>query len=324
MSTPPPPTNTSLGDISLPAADAYQEGELVQWWYWVGHLTAEDGARYAFQLVFFAGQLLGCVRGQMAQHALAELDTNQWHDGQLIWPWGPKVLPNRFELATPTGDIMASGGGGQDTLHTDIDGFTLDLTVEQQRAPVIHYKGLRHTYAFGGNTYYYSRALMRAQGTLRTPAGQTLAVSGQVWFDRQYGELVQAVLVGWQWFAIQLDDDTEIMLFNFNQQPEELYGSITGPDGVTHDLHPGDYTTDVFAWWRSPETGHNYPAGWRIGLPGGAQLIVKPQMSDQEMAGCFWVGPRYWEGACDVTDTTSDRKGLAYVELVGFSKRSGW
>lgn len=310
--------------VSLPADDAYQPDQLLQWWYWVGHLTSEYGARYAFQEVFFAGELLGCIRGQMAQHALAELDTNRWHDGQLVWPWGPREVPNGFSLATPTGNIMASGGNGQDTLHSELGGHVIDLVVQQKRDPVIHYDGQLHNYAFGGNTYYYSRTLMDAQGTLRTPDGQTQKLSGIVWFDRQYGELIQAVLVGWQWFAIQLDDNTQIMLFDFNQQPEELYGSITHPDGTTQDLGPGDYTVDVFQWWRSPETNINFPAGWRIGFPGGTQLIVKPQMSNQEMSGRFWIGPRYWEGSCDVTQAGSSRKGVAYVELVGFTPRSGW
>ena len=68
--------------------------------------------------------------------------------------------------------------------------------------PALHYGGLRHDYACGGYTYYYSRPRMAATGTL-TLDGTALEVSGTMWFDRQFGDLNAVVHRGWQWFAIE-------------------------------------------------------------------------------------------------------------------------
>src|SRR5262249_51226485 len=149
-----------------------------------------------------------------------------------------------------------------------------------------------------------------------TPDAGALAVTGNAWFDRQFGELFWAVRLGWQWFAIQLDDDTQIMLFAFNGARSEWMGSITGPDGTTRALTQGDFTVDVTGWWTSPRSGIRYPHGWRLAVP-GRTLVVTPLLADQELTGgFFWFGPRYWEGACAVG---GDGTGRAYVELVGFS-----
>jgi predicted secreted hydrolase len=302
--------------VTLPADDAVLPDPLMQWWYWTGHLEGEDGRRFGFEVVFFLVESFhDHLSGQMAQAAVSDLDADVFVDEQFEAAHRPPVLPDAFRLDAGNGTIRADGGDGRDTLAATVKGYELELRVTARRPPTLHYGGERHDYGFGGNTCYYSRGAMDAAGSVRTPDGERHAVTGTVWFDRQYGELVPAVLRGWQWFAIQLDNDTQVMLFAFNRDPSEWMGSITGPDGATHSLTQGDFTIDILDWWVSPRSHIRYPHGWRVKLPDG-ELEIRPAMADQEMAGPFWIGPRYWEGACDVTGTAA---GRAYVELVGFA-----
>jgi predicted secreted hydrolase len=308
-----------MPQVTLPADDAVQRGPLIQWWYWTGQLRAEDGRAFGYEIVFFVGatpHLLFC--GQMAQSAISDLGAQRFVDQERVFVAAPAVLTDRFQLATPCDAIRATGGGGDDTLYASTQGYELSLHVKATKPATIHYGGQDHAYKFGGDTLYYSRETMRAAGTLKLPDGTTLAVEGDTWFDRQWGDLAFAVLLGWQWFALQLDDGTRVMLFDFYRYHKERYGSFGEPDGTTIDLGPRDFEIDVLDWWTSPRSHIQYPHGWRVRTR-GKTWIVKPKMADQELTGRFWLGPQYWEGACEMLDEAGATVGSAYVELVGFS-----
>jgi predicted secreted hydrolase len=311
-----------MSQITLPADDAVQRGPLIQWWYWTGRLVADDGRTFGFEVVFFLGATphdLLC--GWMAQSAVTDLGAKTFADQERVYVGEPTILADRFQLASPDAAITASGGGGHDVLRASTNGYLLDLRVEATAPATLHYGGGDHAYAFGGDTYYYSRETMTARGTLKLPSGETLTVQGDTWFDRQWGDLAFAVLLGWQWFALQLADGTRVMLFDFYRYPKESYGSFSASPaegGATHDLGPSDYSVEVLDWWTSPDSGIQYPAGWRVRTRGETWL-VKPLLADQELEGRFWIGPRYWEGACVMQDEAGHEVGHAYVELVGFS-----
>lgn len=307
-----------MPSIQLPQDDAVKLHETLQWWYWTGHLKAKDGRAFGFEIVFFVGELADLVWGQMAQSAVSDLSANVFVDQEHILPLPPKVLDGAFDLATLDGSIAALGGGGDDRLYTKVKGYELSLTAAALKPATLHYGGLDHPYAFGGDTYYYSRPRMKVSGTLTLPSGEALEVDGECWFDRQFGGLLRAVLVGWQWFAIQLDGDVEIMVFDFNHQPDELYGSISEGQSKVVELGKDDIRVEITDWWTSPDTNIRYPAGWKITVSGRDTLVITPQMADQEMTGRFWLGPHYWEGACTVRRVDGARIGSAYVELVGF------
>jgi predicted secreted hydrolase len=248
----------------------------------------------------------------MAQAAISDLENARFVDRQIELPGRPERAGGRFDL--DVGEIRASGGDGRDRLHAEVQGYAFDLTVEAIKPPMIHYAGGDHDYVFGGDTRYYSRPLMRADGTVTTPDGEVHQVSGDLWFDRQWGELLPAVQNGWQWFAIQLSSNVQIMLYAFRDARQEWTGSLSLADGSVVPLAHNQFDIEVLDWWTSPHTGHRLPGGWKVTVP-GESLIIRPKLADQEMTAGFWIGPRYWEGACSVAGTTS---GSAYVELTGF------
>lgn len=314
------PQKGLIGPITLPADDGFRSREDVQWWYWTGHLRTDDGKRYGFEMVFFAFNSLGFFRTQLAQAAITDVDGNSFHFTEYTHYGLPDRTKNQFRLKAGVDDsLRAIGGDGKDHLHSEIDGYVLDLQAEALEKPVLHYQGDAHPYDFGGFTYYYSRERMSARGSL-TIDGKAHQVEGIAWFDRQYGDLYPAIVNGWQWFAIQLDDDREIMLFDFRGKSADVerMGSLTEADGRTHPLGPEDYTVEALGEWTSPHTGCTYPMGWLVTI-GDLKLKVEPLVVDQELRAKhhLWVGPEYWEGASAVS---GDATGQAYVELNGYCR----
>jgi predicted secreted hydrolase len=128
--------------------------------------------------------------------------------------------------------------------------------------------------------------------------------------------------VGWDWFALQLDDGHDLMLFQIRQAAggvaDVSSGSRIDPGGRVQPLVRGDVDIEVLDQWTSPRTGAAYPSRWRVRLPrSGLDLTVEPLVSDQELDGSF----KYWEGAVTLSGTADGRPvgGRGYVELTGYA-----
>ncbi|WP_150046303.1 MULTISPECIES: lipocalin family protein [Methylomonas] len=314
------PKRGLIGPVELPADDAFLPQEQVQWWYWTGHLHTEDGRRFGFEIVFFAFDSFVIMRDQLVQAAITDVAGQTFSFEEFLEFHLPDRTKNGFNLSSGIGNkVTAVGGGGHDRLHAEIGDYVLDLQLDTDLPAAMHYGGDAHPYRFGGYTYYYSRPRMATKGSLSIK-GQTFSVTGNSWFDRQYGELYQAINQGWQWFALELDDNRQIMLFDFqgNDASVEKSGSITDAEGRTVTLAAHEFEVTVLGEWTSPNTGCTYPSGWALEVR-GEKFTVQPLLKDQELHAkhTLWIGPVYWEGACSVDGAQT---GSAYVELNGFCR----
>ncbi len=318
--------NRDKKDVVLPDADSFHPDQEVQWWYWTGHLKDETGKKYGFEIVFFAFDSWIFFRNQLAQAAITDIDRKSYHYMEHVKYCSlPKKLEEKFELQVNKGRrklVSALGANGKDSLYCEVDDYILDIDLESLEKPVIHYNGRAHHYCFGGYTYYYSRERMKTQGTIKIK-DKTYKVEGISWFDRQYGDLYRAIFKGWQWFAIELFDGGTIMLYDFlNKGTEkEKFGSITYKN-ETMKLGSNDYKVVILGKWKCPRTNIEFPSGWRVELE-DRELRIEPVLKSQALVAkhVFWIGPEYWEGACDVFDTNDNLIGRAYVELNGFGHR---
>src|SRR5262249_45545600 len=149
----------------------------------------------------------------------------------------------------------------------------------------------------GNASYYYSLTRMPARGTVRL-AGETLAVEGLAWMDREWStSALGQDLAGWDWFALQLDDGREIMFYQLRRKDGAAdrwsAGTLVGAYGHAQSLSGDDLRIETLATWRSPKSGVTYPARWRLtDAAGHLVLDVTPRIADQELN----VGVRYWEG----------------------------
>jgi predicted secreted hydrolase len=151
---------------------------------------------------------------------------------------------------------------------------------------------------------------------------ETLAVSGEAWMDREWSTSgLGADVQGWDWFAVQLDDGRELMVYLLRRRDGTVdpfsAGSLVAPDGAVRPLGAGDVRVETLAHWSSPRSGVRYPARWRLTVPSAElRLDIEPRLADQELR----VNTRYWEGAVAVTGMAGawSIRGHGYVELVGY------
>jgi predicted secreted hydrolase len=181
------------------------------------------------------------------------------------------------------------------------------------------------SFGAAGGSYYYSRTAMRATGTLAV-GSRTLRVDGTAWFDHQWGDFI-AIGGGWDWFAVNLDDGTDVTLSLVRApdgSPSLVYGTLVGSNGGARHLGAGDFEVSATGRWTSSATGAVYPAGWTVTIPAEQLAIsVVPTIPQQELDARDSTGNVYWEGSQRVTATRAGTTlgGQAYVELTGYPPR---
>ena len=148
-------------------------------------------------------------------------------------------------------------------------------------------------------------------------------VSGSSWLDREWSSSALAAdQQGWDWFALQLSDNTELMFYGLRRtdgstDPHSA-GTWVAADGRSSYLSREDVHVVVTDTWDSPQGG-TYPAGWQISVPGMEfEVEVTPVLADQEL----FTTVRYWEGAVDVQGRRGSEpiSGRGYVELTGYAE----
>ncbi|MGZ3641862.1 MAG: MMPL family transporter [Candidatus Limnocylindrales bacterium] len=346
----PPSTAPDPQPVRLPADEAPHD-RLTEWWYYTGHLQTADGSRYGFEFVIFRAQR-GAFPVSWASHvAVTDEGAGAFHYAQRT-EIGPQVDastivssgPNGFVLAISGAEAAAGGGSaspwamrgyeGHDHLAVSLSpgeaaaagsagglGFQLDLAAT--KPPTLHDGDGWVDFGPAGGSYYYSRMRLGATGQL-TVAGRTADVSGEAWFDHQWGDFIAVGGGGWDWYAVNLADGTDLTISLVRDRAGSyplVYGTLVAADGRVRKLQRGDFTVTTTGSWTSPHTGAIYPAGWRIEIP-SEDLVVSltPAVDDQELDTRASTGVVYWEGSQRVAATRAGQAlgGEAYVELTGY------
>jgi len=309
--------------VTFPRDEAPHQ-DLTEWWYYTGHLEAEDGRRWGFEMVTF--QILRATLHPVyvSHFAVTDQQCGQFqyavHGSQ-----GAQAQPAQGFALDVDGWAM-SGLNGNDALRAGLDGYSVDLSLHTERPPVLHGGGLV-TFGPAGDSYYYSRTRMDLTGTI-VDHGEAIPVRGLAWFDKQWGNFV-VMGGGWDWFSIQLDDGTDVML-NLIRDRDGIvhlaYGTWVEPTGSFHNLEGSQLDVSALSTWVSPNTGVTYPSGWRVSVRDPAvSLTVRPVVLDQELDTKASTGLVYWEGAQDVSGSLNGQPvtGRGYVELVGYDSYTG-
>ncbi|HVS18586.1 MAG TPA: lipocalin-like domain-containing protein [Planctomycetota bacterium] len=307
-----------------------------EWWYVTGHLTNDDGARYGYQVTFFRRALRpdGPARTEsawesnvlwMGHAALLEVEPARFHalerfEREALGLAGAGGEPLVVRVADWTLE-----GTGRDLFPLRARAgdapFALDLTLEPTKPLVLHGRDgwSRKGDEPGNSSYYYSATRLSTRGTLRV-GEREFAVTGRSWLDREWStSVLDEGQVGWDWFALQLDDGRELMLYELRLRDGTpspwSSGTLVERDGTGRALTRDDFELEVLERWTSPASGAVYPARWRLRVPGeDLALELVPLATDAELR----LSIRYWEGPAEVRDFGGNRVGRAYVELVGY------
>ena len=357
----PTPAPSRVADplpVELPRDDGPHD-RLTEWWYYTGHLTgtgpqASPAKRtYGFEFVIFRAER-GALPTTWASHlAITDEAGRQFHFAQRLQvgdgvdrsPRAADGAPSGFDLSLTGSDPTdpstfdrpawaMRGSGGTDHLtaamspvEATAEGTAtlgLDLALKARKPAALHDGDGWIDFGPGGGSYYYSRTSMSATGSL-TMDGADTSVDGSAWFDHQWGDFISVGGGGWDWFAVNLDDGTDLTLSLVRDADGSyplVYGTLVDPRGSTKHLESSAFTVTSTGRWTSPASGADYPAGWSIAIPGEELTIdLRPTVADQELDTRATTGVVYWEGSQVVTAHRGSTPlgGQAYVELTGYA-----
>jgi predicted secreted hydrolase len=325
-------------ELSFPADHGSHDEFRTEWWYFVGNLDASDGAHYGFELTFFRialspsapvrGSAWGANQVWMANLAVTDVARGRFASAE-------RFARGALGLAGANGNPFRvwvndwSVQGSMDAQTADVtvtardEEISLALRLQASKPPVA--QGDRGLDAKGpepGNaSYYYSFPRLAATGTIEV-GGATTEVTGSAWIDREWAtSALSPGLVGWDWFALQLADGSELMYYRLRDSSGAASpfssGSIVTAEGEARHLTADDVRLTAVDYWRSDRTGVRYPVAWRLEVPGDdAVFEIKPYLEEQEVD----LAVRYWEGAVRVTgrNGTAPVRGQGYLELAGY------
>ncbi len=333
----PPPQEPLRRDwptepLQLPRDLAAHPWAQTEWWYYTGHLTDDQGDRYGFELTFFRRRFdddsvgvfamggLFVRTGFVGHFAVVNEQTGEYLTALVRKPEGSAATAATDRYAVTIQDWTVSGDSSSHHLQAQMDGAAIDLDLEPLKPAVLHGENGITPKGNGLANYYFSYPRMSVRGTL-TLHGRELPVQGMAWFDHEFGYMGTFDTGGWDWFSIQLEDDTEIMIYAIRNGKgeviEESRACRVDVSGAETCIPVTELQVEVLSRWVSPDTGAVYPAGWHLQVERwGVDLLVIPRVADQE----FHEGRLpYWEGSCLVLGRPAD--GTAYVELVGYAPR---
>ena len=330
------PTSTVLPPVRFPQDEAAHR-DLTEWWYYTGHFDAimPSGAthHYGFELVFFQALRSTFPPVYAAHFAISDVSGDAFHFDQRHQTEPDAALPNGTSSAginVSIGDWSIKGVNGLDHLAASMPGYALRVDVQGLKPATLHNGNGIITFSIGGGgfSYYYSRTRMALTGTL-VDHGQPLKITGVAWMDHQWGNFISLGGGGWDWFSVQLSNDTEMMIYLLRDAVGNITATYAGyihPNAQEQLLPASALHVTVLRHWKSPVTGANYPSGWQLAINAPqlqAALTLQPELKNQELVVYQSTGNSYWEGAVSVQGSSQGKSigGEGYVELTGYANK---
>ena len=334
-------------NLVFPRDHGSHPGFRTEWWYYTGNLENKEGYRFGFQLTFFRSQI-----SPMGAEKTWPTPTSAWRTQQIYFGHAAITDINgkqHLQAEAAARGALGISGTRTEKSRTDIfiknwsarieqdnhritaqtDNFSVDLMLTPLKSLVMHGD---NGYSRKGSTpekasCYYSYTRLKSKGRL-TIGDKTYPVEGLSWMDHEFSTApLESELSGWDWFSLQLSDHTEVMIFLLRDAKGGLGPASSGTyiDGKGSSIHISkkDFNISILDTWKSPVSHTVYPSRWRIRIfPMDLDVIVNPNLENQEMRTPESTGVTYWEGSVSVTGTKNGKsiRGQGYVELTGYDK----
>jgi len=325
--------------LTFPADFGAHPDFRTEWWYYTGNLYTPDDRPFGFELTVFRVSLIPPAVDlpddsawyseslYFAHFALSDILANEFHAYERYARPGPGLAGAQASPYRVWLDNWSIVETDKDSyrLQAAQDGIAIDLKLTDEMGVILHgengysRKGQEVTNA----SYYYSQPRLRAEGTVRVQ-GETYQVSGLAWKDHEFSTgVLDEGQIGWDWFSLQFEDGSALMLFQLRESgggtSDSSSGTFINADGVTQSLQNENFSITVLDQWRSPHTGGIYPAAWNIQLnEPNCKLNVQSRIADQEVnfpAVTYWEGAVRFEGMCEGRSVS----GNGYIELTGYA-----
>ncbi|MGD8517910.1 MAG: lipocalin-like domain-containing protein [Anaerolineae bacterium] len=324
--------------LDFPAAHGPHPEYQTEWWYYTGNVQTDAGRAFGYQLTFFRRALAppdqrpvresawATDQVYMAHLALTDVAEERYQAFERFSRGaaglaGAQAVPYRVWLEDWSVEEVEPG---VILMRAAQDDVALELRLADSKGPILHGdRGFSPKGPQPGNaSYYYSLTRLETSGRIRI-GDESHEVRGLSWMDHEFSTSgLAADQVGWDWFSMQIDDGSELMVFQLRTEDGGIdpysSGTFIAPDGATRTLDRSEFEIRVTDTWRSPHTGAVYPAGWTIAVPAvELELEIEPYIADQELT----VSYAYWEGAVWIEGERAGRpvRGAGYIEMTGYA-----
>jgi predicted secreted hydrolase len=285
--------------VALPRDHVAHTGFQIEWWYTAGTFADSSGHPYFwFATVWATGQ------GMTARLNVVDLRRDRI------------VLARQYLSATPPAEGQRSMRFGTFSLgwlprgalgRWSVDATTprgrLVLSLRPGQPYVLHGVHGIIQQGSGGPSAYYSEPRLAAHGVLEL-GRLRIAVHGQGWLDHQWGNFASDPgALRWNWFACQLRDGRNLMLYQFLNRQDRPSGTVAGTldNGRGKVTHLRRFSaTGLGPFVRPSGARTSYPLRWRLHIPAvKLALTLRSRARHQYIANQLL--PSFWEGAAAIT-----------------------
>ena len=331
---------TVPGAVEFPRDLGPHKDYQTEWWYYTGNLQTEDGRDFGYQFTIFRRALQPMSEMPLveepsewrsnqiylAHFTISDIDSNEFYATESFSRGGANLAgaqsePYRVWLEEWSASESAPG---ETRIQAKTEDVSLDITLVETMPPALHGDGgLSQKGPEPGNaSYYYSIVQQETSGRLSI-GDEAFDIAGLSWKDHEYStSALSPGSTGWDWFSLQLDNGTALMLFQIRREDGSIEpyssGSFINSDGTVQTLSHEEWQLEVLDAWTSPTSGAEYPSRWRLRIPIiDLELEGRPLMADQELN----VSTVYWEGATEFTGMLAGDPVTArgYIEMTGYA-----
>jgi predicted secreted hydrolase len=309
-----------------------------EWWYYTGNVKSADGHRFGFELTFFREGVDRTSKNEapwdvrdlyLAHLALSDLDGGTFLHAERMNRAGPGIAGiSETDGRIRNGNWQVEWQGDDQTLRAVDQRFAFRFSLRSTKPPVIHGEnGVSQKAAGPGRaSHYISLTRLNAAGEIQV-AGKTFEVTGSTWMDHEFfTHQLEADQVGWDWMSIQLQDNTELMLFRIHRKDGSIdphsAGTFIDSRGATVHLRADEFVMEPAGTpWISPSTHAAYPVLWKVSVPKlGLTFDCSTPLPSQELVSSSVFVPPYWEGSVAFSGKKNRSRiaGVGYLEMTGY------
>jgi predicted secreted hydrolase len=312
-----------------------------EWWYFTGNLISTNGEKFGYQFTIFRNAVnTDSLKGNskwrsnqfyMGHFAVTDINENRFYFDEKFSRDGNNLagatVKDKFRVWLEDWEVIQINDSSNYDLPNlkliaNMENVSLELIIKAEKPKILQgNNGLSQKGSKIGNaSYYYSYTRLETEGNL-TIDNKEYLVSGNSWMDREWStSALSNDQVGWDWFSIQLDDNTELMYYQMRKSDGEpdifSKGVIIDSNGKKDTFNLDEVKLTVQDYWLSP-SNTKYPSGWLLKIPRqNLSLTIKPAIKNQLLD----VSVKYWEGSVNITGLKLGKKilGSGYVELTGY------
>jgi predicted secreted hydrolase len=303
--------------IHFPRDEGAHPAFPVEWWYGHFGLTDSGGREYGAMVAYFTFGLRILSISDLTEgrfHHFASGSALHYVEQKLDLRWGRDhwFRTDRRYLSYK----LESHGAG----------LGLDIAFVSEKPPLLG-SGSGISAWSGGDSYYYSCTRLKAKGWIEVE-GQKLDVDGTGWMDHQWtNSLGQG---GWDWFAVQLDNNTELVFWRILNPDESVRSyDLTAMFSDNSVYHTRKIVLERLDSWISPKSGKEYGVLWRVREQArGLDLVLRARHAQQEIRMFESLSIptfHFWEGRTTISGYLDGEavSGVGYSEQVRLPHASG-